>query len=117
MCLTFVQSNEALIDYVQPKLDYLFTARPTAVNLGGAMRRLSKVLQGGKERDIPAMDTALEFIAEGRKITDEDVGRNKEMAKHGGEWVFEQAKKRGEEGDKVNVMTVCNTGSLATSGG
>ncbi|KAG8917326.1 S-methyl-5-thioribose-1-phosphate isomerase [Tulasnella sp. 408] len=116
MCLTFTQSNEALIDYIQPKLDYLFTSRPTAVNLGAAMRRLSKVLHDAKERDIPATDAAVEFVAEGRKIADEDVGRNKEMAKHGGEWILAEAKKRGEEGDKINMMTVCNTGSLATSG-
>ncbi|KIO16718.1 hypothetical protein M407DRAFT_33627, partial [Tulasnella calospora MUT 4182] len=102
MCLTFIQSNEALIDYVQPKLDYLFTSRPTAVNLGAAMRRLSKVMHGAKDRDIPAMDAAIEFVAEGRKIADEDVGRNKEMAKHGGEWVLAEAKKKGEEVDKVN---------------
>ncbi|KAG8977465.1 S-methyl-5-thioribose-1-phosphate isomerase [Tulasnella sp. 427] len=116
MCLTFTQSNEALIEYIQPKLDYLFTARPTAVNLGAAMRRLSKVLHDAKEREFPSMETAHAFVAEGRAIADEDVGRNKEMAKHGGEWVLEEAKRRGEQGEKVNVMTVCNTGSLATSG-
>lgn len=45
----------------------------------------------------------------------EDVGRNRAMAKWGGEWLVGEVKKAGGEGKGLNVMTVCNTGSLATS--
>lgn len=58
---------------------------------------------------------AEDLIAEGKAIDAEDVGRNKEMARSGGEWLVDQYKQRGLSGDNLNVMTVCNTGSLATS--
>lgn len=93
-------------------MDYLFTARPTAVNLGNATRRLSKVLE---QQDLAAEELAKKFVAEGKLIADEDVGRNKEMAKWGAEWLVQQVGDQIPEGG-LNVMTVCNTGSLATSG-
>ena len=37
------------------------------------------------------------------------------MAKWGGEWLIDQVKQKGGSGQDLNVMTVCNTGSLATS--
>lgn len=58
---------------------------------------------------------AQHLVAEGRAIDDEDVTRNKAMAKWGGEWLIDQVKQKGGSGQDLNVMTVCNTGSLATS--
>lgn len=47
-------------------------------------------------------------------IEKEDLQRCKEMSRIGAEWLVEKIKK--EKGkDKLKVMTVCNTGSLATS--
>ena len=54
---------------------------------------------------------AEDLIKDGKQIAAEDVGRNKAMAKWGGDWLVEHAK----GGDGLNVLTVCNTGSLATS--
>jgi methylthioribose-1-phosphate isomerase len=96
--------------HVEPILSYLFTARPTAVNLGAATRRLRTVLGAGFASGNDTRTIIQELIAEGKLIADEDLGRNKEMAKWGGEWLLNHV------GDsKVNVLTVCNTGSLATS--
>ncbi|KAG6866708.1 S-methyl-5-thioribose-1-phosphate isomerase [Blastosporella zonata] len=111
----YLASPEALKAHIVPILDYLFTARPTAVNLGAATRRLQKSLtsslvSGGDVRSI-----AQALIAEGHLIADEDVGRNKEMSKWGGEWLLNQVGPEKSAGG-LNVMTVCNTGSLATSG-
>ncbi len=39
------------------------------------------------------------------------------MSKWGGEWLVERVKGDGGSGAELNVMTVCNTGSLATSVG
>lgn len=97
-----------------PDLEYLFTARPTAVNLGAATRRLTGLLNASltSSQNKSPRDIAQELIDEGRKVADEDVGRNKEMAKLGGEWlVKESGVSKG-----LNLLTVCNTGSLATSG-
>lgn len=85
------------------------------MNLGAAIRRLTRILDRPtpNENETQARELATALIHEGRLIADEDVGRNLEMSKHGAEWVFKQSKV--QDGGKVNVMTVCNTGSLATS--
>lgn len=85
------------------------------MNLGAAIRRIEGVLNSGIAANQSIEDLARDMIEEGKRINDEDVGRNKSMAAHGGTWVVEQVKKNGGSGEGLNVMTVCNTGSLATS--
>jgi methylthioribose-1-phosphate isomerase len=77
---------------------------------------LTKTLQTSIHAGKDAESIANDLIAEGKSIADEDVGRNKDMSKWGGEWLIQQVKGRGASGDGLNVLTVCNTGSLATSG-
>ena len=105
----------ALHKHVQPILSYLYTSRPTAVNLGAAIRRLTKVLEAGIAAGKDARSIAADLIAEGKAIDDEDVSRNKAMAKWGGDWLVDRVKSAGGSGEGLKVMTVCNTGSLATS--
>lgn len=85
------------------------------MNLGAATRRLTKILNDDIAAGRGTTAIAQNLIAEGRLIADEDIGRNKAMAKWGGDWLIEQVKKNGESGEGLNVLTVCNTGSLATS--
>ena len=85
------------------------------MNLGAATRRLTKVLNEGITAGKDARSIATDLVAEGKAIDDEDVSRNKAMAKWGGDWLVERVKKAGGTGDGLRVMTVCNTGSLATS--
>jgi methylthioribose-1-phosphate isomerase len=59
---------------------------------------------------------AEDLVEDGRRVAAEDVGRNKAMGKWGGDWLADEVMKRkGGSGDGLNVLTVCNTGSLATS--
>ena len=111
----FLASPVAVKEHVAPILAFLYTARPTAVNLGAATRRLAKVLEAGVAADKDARVIVQELIEEGKTIDAEDVSRNKEMSKWGGEWLIEQVQKAGGTGKDLKVMTVCNTGSLATS--
>ncbi|KAF9520984.1 hypothetical protein BS47DRAFT_1374542 [Hydnum rufescens UP504] len=105
--------------HLDPLLDYLFTSRPTAVNLGAAIKRLrgklDLLVKNGWE-DTRAL--AQEIIKEARLVADEDVDRNRLMSKHGAEWLLADIAKHEKEleNGKTNVLTVCNTGSLATSG-
>ncbi|KIP04206.1 hypothetical protein PHLGIDRAFT_129654 [Phlebiopsis gigantea 11061_1 CR5-6] len=112
----FLASSQALQSYVQPILDYLYTARPTAVNLGAATRRLTKTLQAGLDAGKDTRTVAHDLIAEGKAIDNEDVSRNRLMSKNGAEWLLEEVAKKGGQAEGLHVMTVCNTGSLATSG-
>lgn len=109
----YLATTEALKSHIQPILDYLYTARPTAVNLGNATKRLTKLLDDriAAKEDPKAIVQAL--IAEGKLISDEDLGRNKSMAKWGGDWLIDRVKPSSPK--TLNVLTVCNTGSLATS--
>lgn len=111
----FLTSPFALKEHLQPILSYLFTARPTAVNLGAATRRLEKVLNESIAAGKDVRETAKELIAEGNAIANEDVGRNRAMSKWGGDWLIKRVIGNGGDGNDLNVLTVCNTGSLATS--
>ena len=93
----------------------VYTARPTAVNLGAATRRLSKTLAASIEAGKDVRAAAQDLIAEAKEIDAEDVGRNRRMSRWGAEWLVERVKNAGGSGENLNVMTVCNTGSLATS--
>ncbi|EIW63326.1 eukaryotic translation initiation factor 2B [Trametes versicolor FP-101664 SS1] len=106
----------ALKEHVEGVLAHLYTARPTAVNLGAATRRLTKTLQAAIDAGRNPLEVAQDLITEAREIDAEDVGRNRQMSKWGGEWLVERVKGDGGSGAELNVMTVCNTGSLATSG-
>ncbi|KAF9501870.1 putative translation initiation factor [Pleurotus eryngii] len=112
----FLASTESLVADITTILDYLYTARPTAVNLGAAMRRLHQALAASLAAAEDVQSATRRLIKEAEDVSNEDVGRNKEMARLGGEWLIEQVKQRGGDGKELNVLTVCNTGSLATSG-
>ncbi|PPR05836.1 hypothetical protein CVT26_010116 [Gymnopilus dilepis] len=114
----FLASPEALKTHVDGILAFLYTARPTAVNLGAATRRLSKTLDNAIAAGKDPRAIAEDLIAEGNAVADEDVGRNKEMSKWAGEWLVERVRKLTPDAapQGLNVLTVCNTGSLATSG-
>ena len=113
----FLSSPEALRVHVADILDFLSTARPTAVNLGAATRRLARTLQTSLDAGKNPRQIAEDLIQDGRQVADEDIGRNKAMAKWGGDWLVDLVKGQGASGDGLNVLTVCNTGSLATSVG
>ncbi|KAG6378295.1 hypothetical protein JVT61DRAFT_14011 [Boletus reticuloceps] len=83
----FLASPASLEAYIAPKLEYLVTARPTAVNLGAATRRLAKVLsqavtahQQQSEPRVSDTDAAVaianDIIAEAKLIGGEDKAQN-----------------------------------------
>lgn len=101
--------------YISERLSYLYAARPTAVNLGAATKRLDRRLRASIHEGKSVREVAKDLIKEGQAIDAEDFGRNKEMSRWAGEWLVERMKANGGSGNGLKVMTVCNTGSLATS--
>lgn len=85
------------------------------MNLGAAIRRLKRTTVSSIDEGNDTFEIARKVITEAKAIEAEDVTRNKEMSKLGGEWLLEESVKRGHSPGNLNVMTVCNTGSLATS--
>jgi methylthioribose-1-phosphate isomerase len=74
----------------------LWESRPTAVNLFWALERMARVAEWTKEA----------ILAEARLIEAEDLAMNQAIGEHGASLVPENAQ----------VLTICNTGSLATAG-
>jgi methylthioribose-1-phosphate isomerase len=112
----YLLSRTALKTHINSILAFLYTSRPTAVNLGAATRRLTKTLDNGISAEKEPRAIAEDLVAVGRAVADEDVGRNKKMAEWAGEWLLQRIKNQGLDASRgVNVLTVCNTGSLATS--
>lgn len=80
----------------------LESARPTAVNLRWALRRMLRVLHGSTEATVAELRSAL--LTEAEEIAAEDVRTNQAIGRHGAAMV-----RSGER-----ILTLCNTGGLAT---
>jgi len=83
--------------------DYLNSARPTAVNLSWALRRMEAVAKAHAGEGIPAILSCLR--QESRRIQDEDIAMCREIARLGLTLI--------RDGD--GILTHCNAGPLATS--
>ncbi|KAK9237901.1 hypothetical protein V1525DRAFT_432376 [Lipomyces kononenkoae] len=102
------ESADEVRSFVSEKLEYLVTSRPTAVNLSDAARKLAKLV---KETEGDVKTIADAYIAAAEKMLVDDVSDNMNIGKNGLEW----AKKTIGQ-DKFSILTICNTGSLATAG-
>ncbi len=78
--------------------------RPTAVNLIWALKRMSKKVLNSKNKDVIEIKKILKIEAE--NILHEDIKINRSMGMFGQELLP----------DKATVLTICNTGTLATAG-
>jgi methylthioribose-1-phosphate isomerase len=98
------EAKEKFLSLVREAGEDLSEARPTAVNLTWAIRRMNNLLE--TNRDAPVEELVEMMKKEAEKIAREDVEINKKMARHGNEVVPEGA----------TILTHCNTGALATAG-
>jgi methylthioribose-1-phosphate isomerase len=79
-------------------------SRPTAKNLFYALDRLLKVYDENEDKEIPEIQTAL--LDEADRIYDEDIEMCKRIGINGADLI----------GEKMNILTHCNAGELATGG-
>lgn len=82
----------------------LRSARPTAVNLDWALRRMERCLKEAAGKDAPGVAAAL--LEEARAILEEDISTNRRIGAHGAALVP----------DGASILTHCNAGALATAG-
>ncbi|MGY8814736.1 MAG: S-methyl-5-thioribose-1-phosphate isomerase [Gammaproteobacteria bacterium] len=85
---------------LQRDVDLLNNSRPTAVNLGWALKRMQSRLN---ELSVPSVTSMLD---EAHAIHEEDISANLLMGKIGSKYLQ----------NSNGVLTHCNTGSLATGG-
>ena len=87
-------------------LDVLAASRPTAVNLGWAVRRMAARHAALLAAGLPPREIALALAAEADAVMAEDLAQNHAIGAHGAPLIP----------DGARVLTHCNTGSLATAG-
>jgi methylthioribose-1-phosphate isomerase len=85
----------------------LLQTRPTAVNLGWALERMLTRL-----RNTPVEQRAKTAYAEAASIADEDVAQCEAIGRHGLPLIEDVAREK--SGGRVNLLTHCNAGWLAT---
>lgn len=103
--------NDA-ISFLQKRLEFLVSSRPTAVNLSDAATKLNDVvLKATNDMSKPeAIFQAYVEAAEGMLI--DDIDTNKAIGSNGAKFILSQTQKC----HNLHVLTHCNTGSLATAG-
>ncbi len=85
---------------LRPKLATLADARPTAVNLAWALRRMEGAITSGAATDLPSL------WAEADAVRTEDLAANQAIGDNGAALLPEGG----------TILTVCNAGGLATAG-
>lgn len=102
-------------DFIHEKLTYLVTSRPTAVNLEDASTKLKRLVADEVSKPNATKDSVFQAYEQAAfKMLEDDVNDNKAIGRNGANWLNKNvpdAKSR-----KLNVITHCNTGSLATAG-
>ena len=82
------------------------------------MDRIRRLLSDPSTSSLSSSDLVEKIKSLCTLVHEEDLARNMEMGRLGAEWLWAKRRAEGNEGDKkgLKVITVCNTGSLATSG-
>ncbi|KAL9105887.1 MAG: hypothetical protein Q9227_008998 [Pyrenula ochraceoflavens] len=109
---------EEVAVFVREKLEFLKGSRPTAVNLGEAVGRLGRLVDRvGKEQGKRGSDVVRAYAVAAEKMLESDVRDNERIGEWGADWVLKKTEVgKTRKGDRVKVLTHCNTGSLATAG-
>lgn len=109
LCLGVQYSQEknvnAFIADLEKKSDYLATARPTAVNLFWALKRLKERAYQGQKQGMNVDFIKKILLEEALKIQEEDEKICREIGEHALS-LFQ---------DGMGILTHCNAGSLATA--
>ncbi|MGB5511376.1 MAG: S-methyl-5-thioribose-1-phosphate isomerase [Woeseiaceae bacterium] len=101
-------ASDAPVNSVRKAAAALLKSRPTAVNLRWAVERILHVVtQAPADADIAAL-----LRADAEAICDEDIAISRSIGEHGVALLEAISKKKA--GARVNVLTHCNAGALAT---
>jgi methylthioribose-1-phosphate isomerase len=98
------RNRSEFIGRLEELVERLIATRPTAVNLQWALQRMMQCVREAGDCGIQALKALL--VDEARAMHDRDIETNRALGRHGQALVPDQA----------TVITICNTGSLATAG-
>ncbi|XP_043289011.1 methylthioribose-1-phosphate isomerase [Venturia canescens] len=105
--------KSSLRSEIEGKLNYLVSARPTAVNIKRAAEALIDVANALSTDDSVSVSQMSEkFLKEIDSMLEKDIADNKSIGDYGADEILKSV----SEDSLVRVLTHCNTGSLATAG-
>ena len=91
-------------------LRFLLTSRPTAVNLGDAVKKLEKVVCVAQAKaGITDFDINEAYIHAAEQMLVDDVHDNENIGRFGADWILRHSNLVPPVG-KISVITHCNTG-------
>ncbi|GEQ70237.1 hypothetical protein JCM33374_g3913 [Metschnikowia sp. JCM 33374] len=97
-------------------IDYLVTSRPTAVNLSNACDEIKDLLRKTfSESDLVDQKTLDTLFKYSVALHEDDLRNNYKIGENGLNYIVKTLRGQNFTGP-FSIMTVCNTGSLATSG-
>ncbi|XP_038109577.1 methylthioribose-1-phosphate isomerase isoform X2 [Culex quinquefasciatus] len=98
---------------IEGKLNYLVSARPTAVNMKLAADDLIGMVNDWVEKSVISVTEIKErFIHEIEAMLEKDISNNMAIGTFGAERILKDV----PSGSSLQLLTHCNTGSLATAG-
>ncbi|PPS17787.1 hypothetical protein GOBAR_AA02810 [Gossypium barbadense] len=98
--------------FLESKLEYLVSSRPTAVNLSDAAIKLKEIISKAASTVTVPESVFQAYIEAAEIMLDDDVATNKAIGSHGASFLQHQQ----NNSKRFSVLTHCNTGSLATAG-
>jgi methylthioribose-1-phosphate isomerase len=108
--LDLISGIDEVKAFVTTKMEYLKTSRPTAVNLFNAMDELKSFIDDDAIKTREEVVSAI--VQHAYLMLERDVSDNKAIGSHGADDLLS----RHVHPEGVCVVTICNTGSLATAG-
>lgn len=109
------QSGKSVEDLVEA-IDYLVTSRPTAVNLSNACNEIKQLLTDNFEPTHSIEDTVFKVLFDySVALHEDDLSNNYKIGENGSKYITDTLKLQNFTGP-FSIVTICNTGSLATSG-
>ncbi|XP_017039400.1 methylthioribose-1-phosphate isomerase [Drosophila ficusphila] len=114
-------NKKSLRQEIEGKLNYLVSARPTAVNMKIAADELITLANElDKDEAIDVAEMKQRFLSATEAMLKKDIADNRAIGAHGAKAILQRVAEAagapaGSAGS-VRVLTHCNTGSLATAG-
>lgn len=97
-------------------IDYLVTSRPTAVNLANACNEIKQLLKEKFTESHLVDDNVFKVLFDySVALHEDDLANNYKIGENGLKYITDTLKQQNFKGP-FSIVTICNTGSLATSG-
>jgi methylthioribose-1-phosphate isomerase len=112
------ESIAQIKQFTADSLDYLVTSRPTAVNMADAAQKLNTYLDRLEKEENMTLSYKVRLLEKMRSMLDEDIAVNKRIGDFGAQDILTKLRENSNSNSSsnANILTICNTGSLATAG-